>query len=164
MGAQIFTSLMSSCWIDRPYCYITPSLSLITLFVLRSNFSDMNTAAPTFDFHLPGVSSPILSPVCVSSHLKWVSRRQHAEGPVFPVGLSVSFDWTLCAFTFKGILDRRVPVAVCPQFAGWFRASSALALFLCGVAAFCGGVVLSCGHCTCERLLEVDDYLSLTQL
>ena len=48
LGAYIFIIIMSSSWIDPLIIMPCPSLSLVTLFILKSILSDTSIATPAF--------------------------------------------------------------------------------------------------------------------
>ena len=48
LGTYIFTIVTSSSWIDPLIIMWCPSLSLITVFILKSILCDMSIATPTF--------------------------------------------------------------------------------------------------------------------
>ena len=48
LGAEVFTVVMSSSWVDSLIIMQCPSLSLVILFTLRSVLSDMKIAIPAF--------------------------------------------------------------------------------------------------------------------
>ena len=62
LGAQTFTVVMSSSWIDPLIIMQCPSLSLIIFFILKSIcFSEIRIALwLSFGFHSHGISFPIL--------------------------------------------------------------------------------------------------------
>ena len=48
LGAYIFTIVVSSSWIDPLIIIWCPSLSLVTVFILKPILSDMSIATPAF--------------------------------------------------------------------------------------------------------------------
>ena len=60
-GAYYIYNCYILSWIDSLITAQSPSLPLITFFILRSILSDMSIATLAFDFHLYGIFSSILS-------------------------------------------------------------------------------------------------------
>ena len=86
VGAYIFIVIISSSWIDPLIITQCPSLSLFTIFVLKSILSDMCIAIPAFFWSLFAWNifyQPFIFSLCVSLVLRWVSCRQHMQGSCF---------------------------------------------------------------------------------
>ena len=76
LGAYIFTSVISSCWIDPFIIYNTLLCVLLTVFDLKSILSDISIATPTFFLFLFlwNIFCYLLTfSLCVSVDLDWVS-------------------------------------------------------------------------------------------
>ena len=67
-------------------CWISPSLSLVTVFILKSILSDTSISTPAF-FWFPCAWNNFFHPFTFSLYvflgLKWVSCRQHIYGSCF---------------------------------------------------------------------------------
>ena len=117
LDAQIFTIVMSSCWIDPLMIRQCPSLCLVAFFILRSILSDMRIATPAFicfPFAWNIFFHPLTFSLYVSLGLKWVSCGQRIYGSCFCIHST-----SLChlvrefnPFTFKVIIDIYVPIAI----------------------------------------------------
>ena len=114
LGAQIFTIVMSSSWIDPLIIMQCPSLSLVILFILRSILSNMGISTPAF-FYLLFAGNiffhPLTFSLSVSLGLKWVSCGQHIYGSCFCIH-SASLCLLVGAFnpfTFKIIIEAMAP-------------------------------------------------------
>lgn len=84
-GACIFIIVLSF-WIDPLVFMLCPSLSLLTVFVLNSIFSDISIATlDVFWFLCAGniFFHPLTLSPYVPLDLKWVSCRQHIYGSCF---------------------------------------------------------------------------------
>ena len=110
------------CWVHRylqllylslrfiPWSLCSLSLSLVTLFILRSILSDMGIDTPAF-FCLPFACNIFFHTftfsLYVSLGLKWVSCRQHTYWSCFCVHSSslCLFVGIFNPFTFKVIID-----------------------------------------------------------
>ena len=117
LGAYIFVIVISSSQIDPLIIMQCSSLSLITLFILKSILSDMSIATPAF-FSFPFAWNIFFHSLTfglyVSLGLKWVSFRQHINGSCFHIH-SASLCLLVGAlnpFTFKVIIDTYVPMTI----------------------------------------------------
>ena len=127
LGAQIFTIVMSSSWIDPLIIMQCPFLSLV-IFILRSVLSDMRIATPAFFCFLFAWNlffHPLAFSLYVSWGLKWVSCREHIHESCFHIHST-----SLCLlveafnpFTFKVIIDIYIPIAIFFNVWGWFYRS-----------------------------------------
>ena len=135
LGAQIFTIVMSSSWIDPLIIMQCPSLSLVIFFILRSILSDMRIATPAF-FCFPFAWNiffhPLTFSLYVSLGLKWVSHGQHIYWFCFCI-----YSANLCLsvgafnpFTFKVIIDMYVLIAIFLIVWGCFCRSFSSLVFL----------------------------------
>ena len=113
LGAQTFTTVTSSSWIDPLIILQCPSLSLIKFFILRSVLSEIRIATPAF-FWFPFTWNIFFQPftfsLYVSLGLKWISYRQNIYGSCFCIH-SVRLYFLVGAFnpfTFKVIIDTYV--------------------------------------------------------
>ena len=117
VGAQIFTIVMSSSWIDPLIIMDCPSLSLVIFFILRSILSDIRITTPAlfcFPFSWNIFSHPFTFSLYVSLGLKWVSCRHHIYGSCFCLH-SASLCLLVGAFnpfTFKVIIDIYLPITI----------------------------------------------------
>ena len=125
LGANIFTIVMSSSWIDSLIIMQCSSLSLVIFFILRFILSNMRIATPAF-FCFPFAWNiffhPLTFSLYVSWGLKWVSYRQHIYGSCFCIHSA-----SLCLlveafnpFTFKVIIDIYLPITIFLIVWGWF--------------------------------------------
>ena len=108
LGAQIFTIVISSCWIDPWIIMQCPSLSLV-IFILMSFLSDMRIATPAF-LCFPFAWNTVFHPLTFSLYVfrsEVVSSRQHIYGSCFCIrsaSLCLLVE-TFNPFTFKVIID-----------------------------------------------------------
>nr|KAF6480819.1 hypothetical protein HJG59_010628 [Molossus molossus] len=117
LGACMFIKVISSCWIDPFNIMYWPSLSLVMVFILKSNLSDMSIATPAFfSFPFPWkiFSHPFTFNLCESFVVRWVSCKQHIDESCFLIQSA-----TLCLFigafnpfTFKVIIDMYLFIAI----------------------------------------------------
>ena len=125
LGAEIFTIVMSSSWIDPLIIMVCPSLSLVIFFILRSILSDRRVATPAFccfPFAWNIFFHALTFSLYVSLGLKWVSYRQHIYWSCFCIH-SASLCLLVGAFnpfSFKVIIDMYVPVPIFLIFFSWF--------------------------------------------
>ena len=90
LGAYIFTIVISSSWIYPLIIMECPFSSLVTGFILKFIFYDINIATPAF-FWFPCLWNTFFHPLpfslYVSLELKWFSCRQHIYGFCFCIRL-----------------------------------------------------------------------------
>ena len=118
LGAYIVIIVTSSSWIDPLIIMQYPSLTLFTAFVLKSILSDMSIATHAFFWSLFAWNiffQPFTFSLYVALVLRWVSCRQHIQGSCFCIHSD-----SLCLlvgafnpFTFKVIIDKNIPFAIC---------------------------------------------------
>ena len=88
LGEYIFTIVTSSSWIYPLIIMQCHSLSLVTVFILKSILSDVGIATPAFfwfPFAWNTFSHHLTFSLYVSLDLQWVSCRQLYMGLVFGV-------------------------------------------------------------------------------
>ena len=104
LGAYIFTIVISSSWIYPLIIMECPFSSLVTGFILKFIFYDINIATPAF-FWFPCLWNTFFHPLpfslYVSLELKWFSCRQHIYGFCFCMGtVGVATKFVRLANTF----------------------------------------------------------------
>ena len=117
LGAQIFTIVISSSWIDPLIIMQCPSLSLVIVFILKSILSDMIIATPAF-FLFPFAWNiffhPLTFSLYVSLGVKWFSCRQQIYRSCFCIhsaSLCLLFG-AFNPFSFKVIINMYVPMTI----------------------------------------------------
>ena len=104
-----YCRFLSSCWVDFSIIMWRPSLTLVTVFDLKSILSHISVAIPAL-FWLPfarNIFFPFLHYLlCVFLNLKWISQRQHVVGSFFRNQSSHSISIKrLNSTKFKVIID-----------------------------------------------------------
>ena len=120
----IFTIVISFSWIDSLIIMYCPSLSIVTVFILKSVLSHMCIATPAF-FWFPFAWNIFFHPLTLSLYvfldLKYFFCRQHIYRPCFCIHsaslclLVEEFYFLIGAcnlFTFKVIINMYVLIAI----------------------------------------------------